>query len=199
MRLSFPLSASTSRRRKTPRVSLANRGKFAEDLLETVHDIYRLSHQADIIKVPTPIGRGKPIGDGHFEAWYVKASVSDYLGSVAPTGRALALELKSVMEPAFSLTALEIHQQAFLNRWDRMGALAYALVLFRSDRLHPDALVLKWPAFLREIETAGIRTQRFSLERLTVEFTASIRVLDGPGPRPDYLSAIRLLEARYTA
>lgn len=195
MRPSLFPSAASSRRRRGP-VPLGNRGQFAEDLLETVHDIYRLSRQADVTKIPTPVGRGRQIEQGHFEAWYIQPSVSDYLGTVAPEGRGLALELKSVLDSTFSLIKLAPHQRAFLDRWDRMGALAYLLVLFRGTQLHPRGAVLKWPAFLQEIEAANLRTQRFSWERLATAFRASAEVPEASGPHPDYLPAIRTVEAR---
>ena len=88
----MPLSTLAHARR-------ANRGKFAENLLATTHQVYRLEGLASLTPIPSPIGRKSRRDEnarpGQFTAWYKQKSTSDYLGVIAPEGRALAAQGKS--------------------------------------------------------------------------------------------------------
>ncbi len=180
----------------------ANRGKFAENLLAMTHQVYRLEGLASMTPVPPPIGR-KPRRDekarpGQFTAWYKQKSTSDYLGVIAPEGRALALELKSVESPRFALSQLPEHQHRFLEDWAAKNGLAYLLVVFLNDTLYPPGAVLKWPAFLAELDAARQTHRSFAWEDLATEFRTTAAIPDTGTLAVNYLPAIRMVEARLT-
>ena len=178
----------------------ANRGKFAEKLLAMTHQVYRLEGLATMTSIPPPIGR-KPRRDekarpGQFTAWYKQKSTSDYLGVIAPEGRALAVELKSVESPRFALSQLPEHQHLFLEDWAAKNGLAYLLVVFLNDTLYPPGVVLKWPAFLDELDAAHQAHRSFAWEDLATEFRTTAAIPDTGTLAVNYLPAIRIVEAR---
>jgi len=180
----------------------ANRGKFAENLLATTHQVYRDEGLASMTPIPPPIGR-KPRRDenarpGQFTAWYKKKSTSDYLGVIAPEGRALAVELKSVESPRFALSQLPEHQHRFLEDWAAKNGLAYLLVVFLKDTLYPPGAVLKWPAFLDELDAAHQTHRSFTWDLLATAYRTTAAIPDTGTLAINYLPAIRMVEARLT-
>lgn len=189
----MPLSTLAHARR-------ANRGKFAENLLATTHQVYRLEGLASLTPIPSPIGRKSRRDEnarpGQFTAWYKQKSTSDYLGVIAPEGRALAVELKSVESPRFALSQLPEHQHLFLEDWAAKNGLAYLLVVFLNDTLYPPGAVLKWPAFLVELDAAHQAHRSFAWEDLATEFRTTAAIPDTGTLAVNYLPAIRIVEAR---
>ena len=180
----------------------ATRGKFAEKLLAMTHQVYRLDGLASMTPIPPPIGR-KPRRDekarpGQFTAWYKQKSTSDYLGIIAPEGRALAVELKSVESPRFSLSQLPEHQHRFLEDWAAKNGLAYLLVVFLKDTLYPPGAVLKWPAFLDELDAAHQTHRSFTWDLLATAYRTTAAIPDTGTLAINYLPAIRMVEARLT-
>ncbi len=178
----------------------ANRGRFAEQLLASTHAHYAAQRLAVMTPVPPPVGRlhrrTERARPGHFEGWYKTRTVADYLGALAPDGRALALELKSTTESRWYLSQVEEHQAEFLHRWATVGALAYVLVVFLTERLIPDAAILSWPALQAELRQGGRNDRGFTWESLAREFQSATAVSTIGVPPIDYLPAIRCIEAR---
>ncbi len=177
-----------------------NRGRFAEQLLASTHAHYAAHGVAVMTAVPPPIcrlhRRTEQARPGHFEGWYKTRTVADYLGALAPDGRALALELKSTTESRWYLSQVEEHQADFLDRWATVGALAYVLVVFLTECLIPDAAILSWPAFHAELREYGRNDRGFTWESLAREFRSASAVNTVGVPPVDYLPAIRRIEAR---
>lgn|GEM_PF-2527771 len=122
--------------------------------------------------------------------------MSDYLGVLAPEGRALAVELKSVSEDRWYPSQLPAHQAAFLELWAKRGGLAYVLVVYLASDGPPRAAVAKWPAFLHETQTNGLTGQGFRWETLAHELSSTAAVPEDSHILIDYLQAIRTVEAR---
>lgn len=177
----------------------AKRGKFAEDLLENTHTVYRLESRALMTHVPARVGRlhrrDENTGRGQFTGFYKKRTVADYLGVIAP-GRPLAVELKSVEDKPFYLSRLGDHQSAFLDHWAALGGLAYLLVVFLGAESPPPAAVAKWPHFLREIATTGHHGRGFTWATFDHDITSAAAVPTDVSIAIDYLRAIHTVEAR---
>jgi penicillin-binding protein-related factor A (putative recombinase) len=164
------------------------------------HTTYRQAGNALMVPVPPPVGRLRREEDsasrGRFTGFYRERTVSDYLGVLAPEGRALAVELKSVSEDRWYLSQLAAHQAAFLELWAEHGGLAYVLVVYLDPHASPHAAVAKWPAFLREIQTNGLFGQGLCWETLAYTLTSTTAVPDHSHICIDYLPAIRTVEER---
>lgn len=111
------------------RVSHANRGQSLEQLIELSNLQYRRRGLAVVHKVPThwvPLrGRdGKIMGAKVAE----KATV-DFLGCLAPSGRAVAFDAKQNREPGrFPLDERWSHEVEFLHDVARAGGIAFLLI-----------------------------------------------------------------------
>lgn len=178
----------------------ANRGRAAEQMLALTHNAYRQAGTALMVPVPPPVGRLHRQEDsasrGRFTGFYRERTVSDYLGVLAPEGRALAVELKSVSEDRWYPSQFPAHQAAFLDLWAERGGLAYVLVVYLSPVGPPRAAVAKWPAFLHEIQTNGLFGQGLCWETLAYQLTSTAAVPEDSHILIDYLQAIRKVEAR---
>lgn len=178
----------------------ANRGRTAEQLLALTHTAYQQACTALMVPVPPPVGRVHREADsaarGRFTGFYRERTVSDYVGLLAPEGRALAVELKSVSEDRWYPSQLPPHQAAFLELWAERGGLAYVLVVYLVPDVSPHAAVAKWPAFLHEIQTNGLTGQGLCWETLAHQLTSTAAVPEDSHILIDYLQAIRKVEAR---
>ncbi|MBI4573018.1 MAG: Holliday junction resolvase RecU [candidate division NC10 bacterium] len=117
--MSLPRPACLTRGALVYARHFANRGRTAEQLLTLTHTAYRQSGTTLLVPVPPPIGRlhreEETASRGRFTGFYKRKSFSDYLGTLAPDGRALALELKSVEhDERWYPSQLASHQAAFL-------------------------------------------------------------------------------------
>lgn len=178
----------------------ANRGRTAERFLALTHTAYEQAGTALMVPVPPPVGRLHREEDsasrGRFTGFYRQRSVSDYLGVLAPEGRALAVELKSVSEDRWYPSQLPVHQAAFLELWAERRGLAYVLVVYLAPESPPHAAVAKWPAFLHEIQTSELFGQGFRWETLAHQFASTAPVPEDSHILIDYLPTIRTIEAR---
>jgi hypothetical protein len=179
----------------------ANRGHAAEDLLACTHLAYLQAGRALMVPLPTPVGRRRRTSDpaprGQFTAYYKRKSVSDYLGTLAPDGRALALELKSVEhEERWYPSKLPPHQAAFLDLWAERGGLAYLLIVYVVPGGSLHAAVAKWPALRLELEATQLIGHGLSWETLATGLASSAPVREDSYIVLDYLPAIQALEAR---
>jgi hypothetical protein len=178
----------------------ANRGRTAEQFLALTHTAYQQAGTALMVPVPPPVGRLHRQEDsasrGRFTGFYRERTVSDYLGVLAPEGRALAVELKSVSEDRWYPSQLPAHQAAFLELWAEGGGLAYLLVVYLAPTTPPHAAVAKWPAFRREVQTTGLLGQGLCWETLAHHLESTAAVPEDSYILIDYLRAIRRVEAR---
>ncbi len=186
--------------------ALANRGRPAEELLNSTHEVYRVERRALMTQIPTPVGRRRRRDEearsrtkpGEFTGYYKRKTVADYLGVVTPR-IPLAVELKSIHKHRWYTSQLADHQSLFLDQWAAMGGLAYLLVVFIGDAIPPLAAVAKWPDFLREIAVTGHEGHSFTWEVFANDLTSTAAVPADGYIALDYLRAIQAVEARLPA
>ncbi len=148
---------------------------------------------------PAPPGRRRRARGAHFEGFWKRKSISDYIGVLAPTGRGLAVELKSLSEEQWYLSKLPAHQADFLERWAAQGALAYLLIVYLSpDGGAPRAAVAKWPAFREELWRRDLLHHGLTWKTLATDLDSTTAVPQMRSIALDYLAAIAQVEAHLT-
>ncbi len=180
-------------------MSHAHRGSAAEELLAMTHTSYEFRGQGLMVPVPPAVGRvpskGTSTRGAKFEAFWRKKAICDYVGVLAPTGRGLALELKSLSDEQWYLSKLPGHQADFLERWAAKGALAYLLIVYLSPDRAPRAAVAKWPAFREELTRRELLHHGLTWKALAGAFDSAAAVPQMRSIALDYLSAIAQVEA----
>lgn len=108
-----------------------NKGVSLEHTINQSNEIYQQKSRALITKRPTPIQVLKSKGKHIISGLYVKKSTVDYEGIY--NGYAVAFEAKSTMNlNSFPLKNIREHQVLYLEQAEKMGAVCFFLLEFRS-------------------------------------------------------------------
>jgi len=111
--------------------SYANRGMPLEDCIQYSINHYQYSHEAVICKIPTKF---IPIRNAYGKIVNVKVeekSTVDFIGRYK--GIPVAFEAKNTNTNRISLSAVQPHQERFLDSWDlQPGAAAFVIVAFNN-------------------------------------------------------------------
>ena len=111
-------------------VSVKNRGKQLEKLIEYTNRAYKLRGVAVVDKVPTPwTVRYNRQRNKVINAWPEKKSTVDFVG--VAQGRPIAFEVKSTNERTrFPLDLIQDHQVEYLRRFHDAGGMAFFIIGF---------------------------------------------------------------------
>ncbi|MBG9612207.1 Holliday junction resolvase RecU [Bacillus cereus] len=106
-------------------------GLSLEHTINQSNEIYQQKSLALITKRPTPVQVLKSKGRNIVSGLYVKKSTVDYEGVY--NGYAVAFEAKSTMNSnSFPLKNIREHQVLYLEQAEKMGALCFFLLEFRT-------------------------------------------------------------------
>jgi len=102
------------------------RGKELEKRINKVNLTYRKGHLAVIYNLPLPI-QITALGPVPI------STPTDYIGSVAPNGKAVAFDAKETQNPkSFPLKNIHDHQLNFLTYFEQTGAKSGFLIWFKQ-------------------------------------------------------------------
>jgi penicillin-binding protein-related factor A (putative recombinase) len=168
------------RNRENAEEDMSNFGKSFEQALEIQHNLYRAAGIADIYHERTA---GKFLPGGKFVPDPDK-SRPDFTGVIAPGGRMIAFDAKSVSGKAKSwiLKKEQEHQYHALLDLDRFGAISFFLV---ENRLRNELFLLRVRSSYQVFGRVPILY--FKLPYAESEL---LRIPIEPGYLPDYLPEI---------
>jgi hypothetical protein len=114
-------------------VTAISSGADAEAQVTAMHTAYRAAGRAYVVKQQVPVRQLAWLPGGHIRGVYVGQAPVDYLGALAPSGRCVALEVKSTARGRLPLTTagkptFRAEQALAMRRLESTGALVLALV-----------------------------------------------------------------------
>lgn len=110
-------------------MTLANRGKDFEEMLDAVHALYGQQSRAYVVRTNAPIRHVGPIEkSGTFRACYLGEGPPDYLCIVC--GKVVVFEAKRTQQKRWSFSLLTDHQAAQLEAAETQGAVGAVMIRF---------------------------------------------------------------------
>lgn len=132
------------------------RGERTEDALDAVHAVYRARGLADMVRLPTPMRILGAVTRGRCTATLTTRSTVDYMGTIGPGGRSVALELKRRAGKRLAVADVADHQWAALERAEALGALALVLVVLDDGAWVARAQTMRNDATARDAKSWGV-------------------------------------------
>jgi recombination protein U len=110
-------------------------GQFFEDLISNSLDYYYEKGYAAIEKTPEPLKPLKNLGNGTFNAVYIKKAQPDYKG-VLLGGQAIIFEAKYTNSTEIKQSAVTETQCDCFERYQKMGAKCYVMVCMQGTSFY---------------------------------------------------------------
>ena len=111
-------------------------GKYFEEQIEAICEIYRLNNLAIIEKTPEPMKIIKHIENGHFETVFEKSAQPDFKG-VIKGGRTVVFDAKFTEADRIKYQVLSDFQREELLGYHALGAMTFVLVGFLDGKMYP--------------------------------------------------------------
>lgn len=111
------------------------KGQAFEKRLDAAFEEYRAQGVASIEKTPEPMKVTRSLGNGRFEAFFVKKAQPDYEGTLNG-GRSLMLEAKYTDKERIEQSRVKEAQVNYLNDRERLGAWCYVLAGFSTGNVY---------------------------------------------------------------
>lgn len=106
-----------------------NSGLAWQAVLDAFHDDYRRDSRAFVVRANPPVRvLGRPGAGGVFRATWAGDGPPDYLGMLAPDGRAVVFDAKNTLDERWAFANLERHQARDLEAGMNRGAFSFLAI-----------------------------------------------------------------------